>query len=100
MALWKDGKPNYYLVHRLVAKAFIPFVKDKNCINHIYGNPKNNNVENLEWCNHLENNMHALETGLTTTNMAVKLINHLDIEYEFISMSRASEFLGRNKGYK
>ncbi|WP_420802023.1 hypothetical protein [Staphylococcus haemolyticus] len=31
--------------------------------------------------------------------MAVKLINHLDIEYEFISMSRASEFLGRNKGY-
>ena len=35
VALWKDGKPNYYLVHRLVAKAFIPFVKDKNCINHI-----------------------------------------------------------------
>ena len=43
--------------------------------------------------------MHALETGLTTTNMVVKLINHLDIEYEFIGMSRASEFLGRNKGY-
>ena len=40
VALWKDGKPNYCLVHRLVAKAFIPFVKDKNCINHIYGNPK------------------------------------------------------------
>ncbi|MCE2377891.1 HNH endonuclease [Staphylococcus haemolyticus] len=99
VALWKDGKPKYYLVHRLVAKAFIPVVKNKNCINHIDGNPKNNNVENLEWCNHLENNMHALETGLTTTNMAVKLINHLDIEYEFISMSRASAFLGRNKGY-
>ena len=72
VALWKDGKPNYYLVHRLVAKTFIPVVKDKNCINHIDGNPKNNNVENLEWCNHLENNMHALETGLTTTNMVRK----------------------------
>lgn len=47
-------------------------MKDKNCINHIDGNPKNNNVENLEWCNHLENNMHALETGLTTTNMVRK----------------------------
>ena len=34
-----------------------------------------------------------------TTNMKVKLINHLGIEYEFISMSRASEFLGRNHGY-
>ena len=31
--------------------------------------------------------------------MAVKLTNHLGIEYEFISMSRASKFLGRNHGY-
>ena len=33
------------------------------------------------------------------TNMAVKLVNNLGIEYEFISMSRASQFLGRNNGY-
>ncbi|MDT0722590.1 NUMOD4 motif-containing HNH endonuclease [Staphylococcus haemolyticus] len=99
VTLWKDGKPNYYLVHRLVAYAFIPKIEGKNCINHIDGNPKNNNVENLEWCNHLENNRHAFETGLMTANMKVKLINHLGIEYEFISMSRASKFLGRNHGY-
>ena len=47
----------------------------------------------------MENNRHAFETGLMHTNMAVKLINHLGIEYEFISMSRAGKFLGRSHSY-
>lgn len=99
VALWKDGKPKDFLVHRLVALAFIPKIEGKNCINHIDGNPKNNNVSNLEWCNHSENNKHAFETGLMTTNTKVKLINRIGVEYEFISMSRASKFLGRSHGY-
>lgn len=61
VTLWKNGKRKDFLVHRLVAFAFIPMIEGKNCINHIDGNPKNNNVENLEWCNHLENNRHALK---------------------------------------
>lgn len=99
VTLWKNGKSKDFLVHRLVAFAFIPTIKGKKCINHIDGNPKNNNVENLEWCNRLENNRHAFETGLMNTNMTVKLINHLGIEYEFISMSRAGTFLGRSHSY-
>lgn len=99
VCLWNAGKPKYYLVHRLVAFAFIPLVEGKDCINHIDGNPKNNHVENLEWCNHLENNKHAFETGLMSSNMKVKLINSIGIEYEFISLSKASQFLGRNPGY-
>lgn len=97
--LWKNGKPKDFLVHRLVAFAFIPAIKGKECINHIDGNPKNNKVENLEWCNHLENNRHAFENDLMSTNMKIKLINQLGIEYGFISLSRASKFLGRNHGY-
>lgn len=97
--LWKNGQSKDFLVHRLVGFAFIPLVEGKECINHIDGNPKNNNVNNLEWCNHLENNRHAFENGLIRTNMAVKLTNHIGIEYEFISMSKAGEFLGRNHGY-
>lgn len=99
VTLWKNGKPKDFLVHRIVAYAFIPLVENKNCINHLDGNPKNNHVDNLEWCNHLENNRHAFETGLISTNMKVKLTNHLGIEYEFMSMSKASQFLGRNSGY-
>ncbi|WP_454909999.1 NUMOD4 domain-containing protein [Staphylococcus saprophyticus] len=97
--LWKNGKPKYFLVHRLVAFAFIPLVKGKDCINHIDGNPKNNCVENLEWCNHLENNRHAFETGLIGSNMKVKLINDLGVEYEFISMAKADKWLERATGY-
>lgn len=99
VSLWKDGKTKDFLVHRLVAFAFIPKIEGKNCINHIDGNPKNNDVENLEWCTHLENNRHAFKTGLITTNMKVKLINHLGIEYEFNSLSKAGAFLGRSHGY-
>lgn len=99
VTLWKNGKLKDFLVHRLVGFAFIPTIKGKECINHIDGNPKNNCVENLEWCNHSENNNHAFETGLMSTNMNVKLINEIGIEYEFISMNRASEFLGRSNGY-
>lgn len=57
-------------VHRLVAKAFIPKIKDKNLINHIDGNPLNNNVENLEWCSQSENMEHAYEIGLMHSNFS------------------------------
>lgn len=48
--LSKDGSPKRYKVHRLVAKAFIPNPNNLPIINHKDENPKNNLVENLEWC--------------------------------------------------
>ena len=53
--------PNYLvcsrgLVHRLVAKAFIPNPGNKPCIDHIDGNTRNNNVSNLRWVTYKENN--------------------------------------------
>ena len=98
--LWKDKKPKTFLVHRLVAYAFIPEIEGKTSINHKDGNPRNNRVENLEWCNHLENNTHAFENGLIKTNKHIILIDKKTGEKkEFISMARASTFAGRNKGY-
>lgn len=98
--LWKNGKPKSFLVHRLVAYAFIPEVEGKHSINHIDGNPRNNKVENLEWCNHLENNRHAFENSLMNTNKHIILVDKKTEEkHEFISMARASTFLGKGKGY-
>lgn len=100
VSLWKDGKTKSFLVHRLVAFAFIPEIEGKTSINHKDGNPKNNHVDNLEWCNHLENNRHAFENNLMTTQNETILINHTTKEkHSFRSMVVASFFLGRNRGY-
>lgn len=42
-------------VHRLVAFAFIPLIKGKNCVDHINECRHDNRVENLRWCTHAEN---------------------------------------------
>lgn len=45
-------------VHRLIAKQFIPNPTNRPCVNHIDGNKSNNNVTNLEWVTHSENQIH------------------------------------------
>ena len=59
--LHRDGyllvaiKRKNYTVHRLVAQKFIPNPYNLPCVNHKDGNRQNNNVNNLEWCDHINN---------------------------------------------
>lgn len=51
VGLHKNGKEKKFLVHRLVAQAFISNPKNYPEINHIDENKHNNFASNLEWCN-------------------------------------------------
>lgn len=61
----EEGIVTRYLVHRLVATAFIPNPENKPCVNHKDGDRSNNHVWNLEWATHSENSQHAIDTGLS-----------------------------------
>lgn len=59
-----NGKHKAYQVHRLVAIAFLgdpPFPKAEVC--HLDGNPKNNDINNLIWASHKENESHKAKHG-------------------------------------
>lgn len=79
--LYKDGKFKVYLVHRLVALAFIPNPNNYPIINHKDENRWNNNVDNLEWCTYKYNSNYGncikkLNEGMKRRN----LILHRDLE--------------------
>lgn len=53
-----------FLLHRLIATAFIPNPTNRPFINHKNGNPKDNRLRNIEWCTPGENLEHARKIGL------------------------------------
>tara|TARA_R110002126_G_scaffold150778_1_gene297608 strand:- start:473 stop:979 length:507 start_codon:yes stop_codon:yes gene_type:complete len=75
----KNKKRHQFYVHRLIALHFIPNPEKKGFINHIDGNPSNNDINNLEWCTKSENGKHAYKIGLNYNNPKRGEDNHNSI---------------------
>ena len=76
--LWKNGKPNSFLVARLVAFTFYnKNIEDhKLTVNNIDGNRLNNNLQNLELITLKENIRHAFRIGLQK-QIKVKIVDKI-----------------------
>lgn len=98
VTLYQDGKQSYPGIHRLVAETFLPNPNNLEQVNHIDGNKKNNNVENLEWCTNLENMKHADRTGLSNHRGTARAVEQLDLNgntiNKFETLADAGKFLG------
>ncbi len=73
-----------FVVHRIVAKMFIPNPQGLPEVNHKDGNKQNNSVENLEWVTRSDNLRHAYKTGLKNakgTKNSRSILTENDVEY-------------------
>ena len=62
--LTKNGKEQSFLIHRLVASAFIPNPCQLPEVDHVYGMTFDNSIWNLRWATRLENMQAAVKLGL------------------------------------
>lgn len=103
--LYKNHKSKNSIIHRLVAQAFIPNPENKPQVNHIDGNKRNNNVNNLEWVTNSENQKHAfklhLQTNSGNNNPRARKINQYDLNGKLIktwnSIYEITKELGINR---
>lgn len=94
-----------YLVHRLIAITFLPNPENKETVNHIDGNPKNNKLENLEWATQSKNNHHSfdvLKRKASNSKKVAMLNDNKEIIQIFNSQTEASKYLlnsSKGKGH-
>ena len=93
VVLSKKNKSYNFLIHRLVAEAFIPNPENKPCVNHKDENPSNNNYTNLEWATHKENNnygSHGVKNGKAHSKPVVKIDKITNQKLQYYPSARAA----------
>ena len=93
VGLCKNNVKKHYVIHRLVAEAYIPNPENKPQINHKDEDKSNNALSNLEWVTAKEN----INYG-TRNKRASKKIYCVELDKVFDSLTSTSKELGLSIG--
>lgn len=92
VVLSKNGQPQIFSLHRLVAMTFLPNPDDLPEVNHKDENPLNCNVSNLEWCDHQYNIEYSKNKAVEQYFDGEKIAEYKSIKYasELTGISRTA----------
>lgn len=98
LTVWLSGG-NRFLVHRLVAEAFLPNPSNLPQVNHINENRTDNSVGNLEWCDAKYNSNYGKQKEIhkgfkeaksKTFTVGTKVFNSQKEAADYFKMSKAA----------
>lgn len=92
--LRKNGEKKKYLVHRLVAEAYLPNHNNLPYVNHKDENKENNALQNLEWCTQKYN----ANYGSRNQKMS-KPVYCIELDKTFDGASAAARELGLDNSH-
>ena len=101
IALYKNGKREDLLLHRVIAQTFIPNPENKPFVNHKDENCFNNCSDNLMWCTQKENmNWGTINERMSKNSKSKRKVNQYDMDGNFIKQWDCMTDFYKSKGLK
>lgn len=93
ITLCKNGEKKRYLIHRLVAEAYLPNPNNLPQVNHKDEDKSHNYTNNLEWCDAQYNNSYGTK-GERSAKKNGKTVYCVELDKTFESTQQAGRELG------